>query len=170
MADQTKTVELKNTISKMGTGFIGQIKNFVSTNKFNIGIAVGVLVLLAAVGYFFRSYFNKKFAQKTGFEDDVNEKKECQFIFFYTTWCPYCKKFLPIWNEFSTKWNGKTLNGYLISMSEVDCDQDEATANKFDVVGYPTIKCVMNGKTTDFDAKPSRDSLNQFLTTCVGNA
>ena len=51
-------------------------------------------------------------------------------------------------------------------MSEVDCDADEATANRFEVNGYPTIKCLMNGKSTDFDAKPSLSTLNQFLDSC----
>ena len=73
---------------------------------------------------------------------------------------------MPVWQEFAKKWNGKTKNGYMIITSELDCDQNEAVANKYNVQGYPTIKCIMNGKVTDFDAKPTASSLSQFLEAC----
>ena len=136
------------------------------SNAVTVGIVLGVLVLLTVVGYLFSDYLNNKL-NKNNAKNNVNSEKDtCEFMFFYTTWCPYCKKALPIWQEFSKQMNGKVKNGYEIIMTEVDCDQDEATANRFDVTGYPTIKCIMNGKSTDFDAKPSLTTLNQFLESC----
>jgi len=159
--------KLQNTITQQGLGIFNQIKEFLLTNAVTLGMVVGVIVLLVLIGYFFSDYLNSKFKKNSGDRNDRKRDSEtCEFIFFYTAWCPYCKKALPVWQEFSKQWNGKTKNGYMIQMTEVDCDQDEATANRFDVTGYPTIKCIMDGKTTDFDAKPSLTTMNQFLESC----
>ena len=53
--------------------------------------------------------------------------------------------------------------GYRINFIEVDCDKDKATADKFNVQGYPTIKLVKGNRITDFDARPSKDTLIEFL-------
>ena len=157
---------LKNTMTLKGISVLTQIKDFLMSNAVTVGMVLGVLVLLTVVGYLFSDYLNSKFNKNAGNMNKEQNKDTCEFIFFYTTWCPYCKKALPVWEEFSKQWNGKMKNGYEIIMTEVDCDQDEATANRFDVTGYPTIKCIMNGKSTDFDAKPSLTTLNQFLESC----
>ena len=156
-----------NTLMVKGASIFQKFKDFVMENKMTIGIVVAVVGLIVVVVMFFRNYVNRMFQQNTGeTRKPKKAEKTCEVIFFYTTWCPYCKKALPIWQEFSKQWNGKVKNGYMMQMSEVDCDADEATANRFEVNGYPTIKCLMNGKSTDFDAKPSLSTLNQFLDSC----
>ena len=170
----TPATNLKNTIQQKitttGSTFFEVAKNFILTNKFTIGLIIAALVLILTSIFFFQDFFNKQFSKKPTNEpnEDDDGENTCEIIFFYTTWCPYCKKALPVWQEFSQQWNGEQLNGYTITTSEVDCDADEALANKFDVTGYPTIKCIMNGKVTDYQAKPSVETLNQFLHTCVG--
>ena len=57
----------------------------------------------------------------------------------------------------------KKVNGVRINFMEVDCDKDTATANKFKIEGYPTIKLVNNGRIVEYDAKPDSDTLQQFL-------
>jgi hypothetical protein len=51
-------------------------------------------------------------------------------------------------------------------MTEIDCETNVAMANKYNVVGYPTIKLVKNDKVFEYDAKPELESLNQFLASC----
>ena len=55
-----------------------------------------------------------------------------------------------------------------IKFSEVDCDINEAAADKYNVDGYPTIKMVKNKKVIDYDAKPELPSLNKFLKSSLG--
>jgi hypothetical protein len=38
---------------------------------------------------------------------------------------------------------------------------------KYKVEGYPTIKLLANDKVYDFDAKPSKQNLTQFVTTVL---
>jgi len=85
------------------------------------------------------------------------------FYYFYTTWCPYCKKSMVEWSKFKQEWNQKTYQGYTLQFHEVDCDIQEALANKYNVTQYPTIKLIKNGSIFDFDAKPTISTLTSFL-------
>jgi hypothetical protein len=164
----------ENVIVKKGftVPTVADAKEFVQKNlgqmdyKVIAMVVAGIAVLVVGI-IFLKQYFDTKVKENSGIDEvDDDGEKTCEIIFFFTTWCPYCKKFLPAWKDFSAKWNGKTKNGYQIIMTEVDCDQEEAVANRFNVTGYPTIKCVKDGKTTDFDAKPTPEALNQFLNSC----
>ena len=140
-------------------------KTWLTSNATAVAIGVVAVVLIVGAIYFGQKYLTKKFLNKDE-EEDLDEESTCEFIFFYTTWCPYSKKAMEEWTKFSKQWNGTTKDGVTIVMTEIDCDQNEAVANKFDINGYPTIKCVMNGKVTNFDARPTLKSLNLFLESC----
>jgi thioredoxin-like negative regulator of GroEL len=61
----------------------------------------------------------------------------------------------------------KKVNGRQITFIDVDCDADTATAETFEVKGYPTIKLVKDGQVIEYDAKPDKDTLMEFLQTTV---
>ena len=50
-----------------------------------------------------------------------------------------------------------------INCLEINCDEDESTADKYKVEAYPTIKLVKDGTVYEYDAKPNVDTLGQFL-------
>ena len=60
-------------------------------------------------------------------------------------------------------YQGKTINNMKIKCLDVNCDDDESTADKYKVEAYPTIKLVKDGTVYDYDAKPNVDTLGQFL-------
>ena len=128
-------------------------------------IAGGVvfLALLIAFAVVFYRYKMKK--NETEEEDDDGEKL-CEVFYFYTTWCPICKKVRPEWDKFASQWNGKSRDGTTIVTNEVDCDQNEALANKYQIKAYPTVICLMNGKKTELEANPTAETLNHFLDSC----
>lgn len=117
------------------------------------GVAAIILIFIA--GYFIKSKLKKK--------EEPNKVKTCELFYFYTTWCPYCKKAMVEWNNFKAEWNHKTLNGYVLQFREVDCDANESLAAKYNVTKYPTIKLVKDDIVIDYDAKPTIDSLTRFL-------
>ena len=55
------------------------------------------------------------------------------------------------------------VKGVKIIFKEIDCDQDIEIADKFKVNGYPSIKLVYENKIYDYDAKPNKETLYQFL-------
>jgi len=131
-------------------------KVFSKTNLLIFGVVVTV------VGVAFLIYRNKKVKAVQKRDDEM----VCEIFYFYTPWCPYCKKARLEWDKFKEPLQRTTRDGYLLLFTEVDCDANEALANKFAVESYPTIKCVKDGTVTDYDARPSLATLNQFLDSC----
>ena len=43
----------------------------------------------------------------------------------------------------------------------------KVVTTEFNVEGYPTIKLLKDGQIIEYDAKPSKDTLNQFLNTVL---
>ena len=98
--------------------------------------------------------------------DSNSNNKDITIIYFYTEWCPYCKKSKPEWNKFKELVNLQEF-GKSITFKEVDCDKDQEIANNYKIEGYPTIKLIYKGDVYDYDAKPEFNSLKQFLNTTV---
>ena len=133
-------------------------------------ILLSVVIFSIVAGFVLRNEYNKR--KKKELVDSVTNSpdtvtKQCEMIYFYTTWCPYCKRARPEWDAFKEEWKNKKINGYLITFTEVDCDINETTANKYDVKSYPTIKLIKEGQVYDFDARPTSDSLTQFAITML---
>ena len=95
-------------------------------------------------------------------------------ILFTASWCPYCKTMenKGIFKDFKEQHQDKIVHNYRLDIQTIDCsdDQDPDIKSKLDqynVDGFPSIKLLKEGdppsKAIDFDAKPTLDSLNQFV-------
>jgi thiol-disulfide isomerase/thioredoxin len=141
-----------------------------------------VLVLVAAllIGvsvYIFRTYISNKVnptyvdnKEFTAENTDNNEAKEATLLLFHVNWCMYCKKAMPEWNKFKNDYDGKVVKGYKLVFKEYECSDDNneetnSLLDKYDVDGYPTIILVKDGVKEKFDAKPTYDSLEEFVKT-----
>ena len=92
--------------------------------------------------------------------------KTATLYYFYTTWCPQCKKATPEWKAIQSATNG-VVKGKNIIFKEVDCDSDTATADQFNITGYPTIKLIYDDKTYEYDAKPRKRGLIKIFTRSI---
>ena len=99
--------------------------------------------------------------------EDGTDTREAELMFFYTDWCPHCKTAKPDWAEVKAEYENKTINGYHIIFTEVNCttetDEVEKLMNKYKIEGYPTIKLLKDGQIIEYDAKPTKDTIIQFL-------
>lgn len=137
-------------------------------------IVIALVVFVLACIYVYTQYIapsvksdyvpNKEFVPE-GIDEQPTETAD--LYFFYTLWCPHCKKSKPIWEELKSQVGNNTINGVRINFIEVDCDKDTETADKFKVEGYPTIKMVRGNQIIEYDAKPNLETLNQFLQTSL---
>ena len=97
--------------------------------------------------------------------------KEAEILMFSTDWCPHCKSAKPEWEQAKTEFEGKTVNGYTIIFTDVNCTNEspdvEKMMNQYKVEGFPTIKMVKDGNVVDFDAKPTKANLSQFINATV---
>ena len=142
-----------------------RLTKLVGNTQFVIIILV-FLIFLAAAFFLYRQYvgrnLSKDYVTNNEFSQD-GKMQTADIYFFYTTWCPHCKTAKPIWNDFKAEMEDQTVNGYTLNFFEVDCDKDQATSDKFKVKGFPTIKLVNGNKIIEYDAKPSKVNLMEFV-------
>ena len=93
--------------------------------------------------------------------------KHAELMLFYVDWCPHCKTAKPIWEELQSEYQDKTINGYNVVFTEINCTTEtaeiEQLMNKYKIEGYPTIKLLKDGQIIEYDAKPNKETLVQFL-------
>lgn len=155
--------------------FLDSLKNMFSQNGYKnmILMAIIFLIFILVAIYTYRKYVSKKinpeYVANSEFvpEGTTKQNDVADLYFFYTTWCPHCKKSMPIWQSLKSDFDNKEFKGTTINFIEVDCDKDTALAEKFNVEGYPTIKLVKGNQVIEYDAKPSKETLMEFLQTSL---
>jgi len=100
-----------------------------------------------------------------------SNSKDAEIMLFYVDWCPHCKTAKPAWNDVKSEYENKTINGYKVIFTEVNCTEETAEVehlmNKYNIEGFPTIKLLKDGQVIEYDAKPTKDTLTQFLNTVL---
>ena len=144
-----------------------------------IFIIIGILVFIT-VGFSYYYFYLKPYMQATyrATNDGVNHDTSgngngstAELLFFYADWCPHCKTAKPIWEGLKKEYDDENINGYNMTFTDVNCstesEQTSKLMDKYSVEGFPTIKLLKNGEVIEFDAKPTKDNLNQFLQTVL---
>lgn len=156
--------------------FLSTIKTAGSRLNNSTFIIIGVVILFAIIAFLYYYYYivpetNSKYkpnSEQISIDDNGNS---AELLFFYADWCPHCKTAKPIWNDLKTEYQNKTINGYHVVFTEINCSEESAEVeklmNQYNVEGYPTIKLLKDGQVIEYDAKPSKDTLTQFLNTVL---
>jgi thiol-disulfide isomerase/thioredoxin len=159
------------------SGILSKIKSAGSSLNSTTWMIIGAVLLftiIAAVYYFYYVAPQMKPKYKPNSEhlsQDSDSNKSAELLFFFADWCPHCKAAKPIWNDLKAQYENKTINGYKVIFTEVDCSEETAEVdkmmNQYNIEGYPTIKLLKDGQVIEYDAKPSKETLNQFLNTVL---
>ena len=163
-----------NTLQQSG-GMLDNIKDTVSNNKI---IIVAIFAFIGLAIYLYFTYMAPKL--KPAFssneegnhnDDDGNDKKTAEMFLFYVDWCPHCKTAKPAWNDLKSEYENKTINGYKVIFTEVNCTNESAEIqtmmDKYKIDGFPTIKLLKDGQIIEYDAKPTKETMEQFLNTVL---
>ena len=158
-----------NILSRVSV-FFGNI----SSNTLMIVVFVLIFSAISLYYYFYYVYPKMKPAYQPDREtmDNSNGSSNvAELLLFYVDWCPHCKTAKPIWNELKNEYENKTINGHKIVFTEINCTTEtaeiEQMVNKYNIEGYPTIKLLKDGQVIEYDAKPSKATLEQFLNTVL---
>jgi thiol-disulfide isomerase/thioredoxin len=173
MAGATPMIKTSNTLYSriMSSG------SKMSTTTLLIIVGVIIFVILAIYYYYNHVSPKLKTSYRANSEGDFGSEgnsgptKQAELMLFYADWCPHCKTAKPIWNELKTQYQNKTINGYQVIFTDVNCSTESAETeqmmNKYNIEGFPTIKLLKDGQIIEYDAKPTKDTLNEFLNTVL---
>jgi thiol-disulfide isomerase/thioredoxin len=149
-------------------------------SEYKWSIILGVIALIGLVLILYYYVFKPISTTPVNYSansehDTVNSSsknsKDAEIMFFYVDWCPHCKTAKPAWNDVKSEYENKTINGYKVIFTEINCTEEtaevESLMNKYNIEGFPTIKLLKDGQVVEYDAKPTKDTLTQFLNTVL---
>jgi thiol-disulfide isomerase/thioredoxin len=155
------------------SGILSKIKSAGGNISYTaiIAIVAGILFIILALLYYFYYVAPQKNAKYQANQGSNEPTNNAELLFFFADWCPHCKTAKPIWDELKSQYQTKTINGYQVIFTEINCTEETAEVdkmmNKYNVEGYPTIKLLKDGQVIEYDAKPSKETLTQFLNTVL---
>ena len=150
-------------------GAISQIKS-TSWQTILVVILAILFIVIAIIYYYYYVVpsMKPKYTQKVGSGDS---DKTANLMLFYVDWCPHCKTAKPEWNKLKDEYQDRTINGYVVTFTEINCTEETPDVtqlmNQYKIESYPTIKLVKDGQIIEYDAKPNKDTLVQFLNTVL---
>jgi len=168
-----------NPMFKSSNSFYSRIMSNaakISTSTIMIIVALIIFVILAIYYYYYHISPKIKTSYHANSEEQFNSSnsgpnKQAELMLFYADWCPHCKTAKPIWNDLKTQYQNKTINGYQVIFTEINCTSETAETeqmmNKYNIEGFPTIKLLKDGQIIEYDAKPTKETLNEFLNTVL---
>ena len=123
-------------------------------------------LLLIIYNKYITTFISQKHVLNNEFINKTDKNTEILILYFYTEWCPYCKKSMPEIDKFEEYIKGENAsNNYIITLTKIDCDKDSTLADKYKVDAYPTIKLIYKNTVYDYDTKPNKVNLIQFMET-----
>jgi len=169
-----------NSLSLGGQGnsnsYMSSITNSLSSMSSMTIIFIITLILFSLLaGYYYYYYIlpemNAQYQPNNEKVTGNESSNTAELLFFYANWCPHCKSAKPIWDELKAEYENKSINGYKVIFTDVDCSEEtsetEKMMNQYNIEGYPTIKLLKDGQVIEYDAKPSKETLVQFLSTVL---
>lgn len=163
-----KPINMNNSVNNISGGMISSFMNWKT-----IGIVVAVILFVGFAYYIYKQYVSQTsfHANRENIPKDSNSNKTATLILFYVDWCPHCKQSKPEWYSLKTEYEGKSINGYNLVFVEHNCTNETAEITelieKYGIEGYPTIKLLKDNQIIEYDAKPTKATMLQFLNTVL---
>ena len=127
-----------------------------------------VIVILIVFYYGYLNFSKPTYHLNT---EGMSNNKQAELLFFYADWCPHCKTAKPVLEELRNDYENRAINGYNIIFTDINCSNETAEVtkmmDKYNIEGFPTIKLLKEGQVIEFDAKPTRANLEEFLNTVL---
>jgi len=81
-----------------------------------------------------------------------------ELVYFHMNGCGHCKRFTPIWDEFSGKYNGE------VKLKKLERNEAGGMLDKYEIQGFPTILLLdEQGNKKVFEGERSISGLESFI-------
>jgi thioredoxin-like negative regulator of GroEL len=136
---------------------LGWIKTL--TKKFNKLPAIGqfavAILIMVIVRYLLHLVIYSNFL--SNYLENFGNPKE--LVYFHMNGCGHCKRFSPIWDEFSSKYNGE------LKLKKLERKEAGDLLQKYEVKGFPTVLMLdEQGNKKEFQGDRSVTGLESFIT------
>jgi hypothetical protein len=98
------------------------------------------------------------------------DQNQAKFMFFYTNWCPHCKKAQAPWASFKQMFKTRTYTygGKQIEFQEINAEGDKGKAALYKISAYPTFKLETSDKLYEMIGAPNSATFRAFLISALG--
>lgn len=135
------------------------------------GITLGIVVIAIMGWYIWKGVPpGSRVIQEKAVNSDGLEENQAKFMFFYTTWCPHCKKAHQPWASFKEFLKTKRYGygGKQILFEDVNAESDKGKAALYKINAYPTFKVETTENMYEMVGPPSVSTFRAFLTDALG--
>jgi len=136
-------------------------------------ILILVIFFLFVAGYVYNKYvtpvIDSDYTPNNEFTKPSEYDEEVDIYLFTVEWCPHSKNAIPVWEEIKEEYNNKKFNNYKLNFIQVDGEENQELADKYNVEAFPTIKLVKGKQIIEYDAKPSVEHLKEFLNSTLSS-
>jgi len=137
-----------------------------------VAIVIVTFLLIVLVWRLVRGHYpgSKYIIEDPPAETNGLDNKHARFMFFYASWCPWCRKADPIWRSFkktveSTK---AKYGGVTVDFEEINIEHDKGRTALYNVKEYPTFKLETSDKVYKLIAIPDKLTFEDFLVGVLG--
>ena len=135
---------------------LGWIKTL--TKKFNKLPAIGqfavAILIMVIVRYLLHLIIYSNFL--SNYLENFGNPKEV--VYFHMNGCGHCKRFSPIWDEFSSKYNGG------LKLKKLERKEAGDLLQKYEVKGFPTVLMLdEQGNKKEFQGDRTVSGLESFV-------
>ncbi|XP_014470673.1 PREDICTED: thioredoxin domain-containing protein 5 isoform X2 [Dinoponera quadriceps] len=89
------------------------------------------------------------------------------FVKFYAPWCGHCQKLAPTWDELANSLR----HDDAVSISKIDCTQYRSACGQFDIMGYPTLLWIEDGKKVEkYAGQRSHEELKAYVSSMLAKS
>jgi len=124
-------------------------------------ISICIIIIIAIIGWYYYYSSNTETFTNTELTHTAD------LMYFFTDWCPYCKKAKPEWAKIMEYLDSNKINNYNVHCAEYDCTTQspevEALMDKYKIEGFPTLKLRVNGNIKSFESTLTKDNVIDFL-------
>lgn len=95
------------------------------------------------------------------FDEAISSNSDGLLVEFYAPWCGHCKQLAPEWAKAAQVLRA---NASPIKLAKVDATEAKDLASKYDVRGFPTIKFLRNGQSSDYQGGRTESEIVSWVT------
>jgi thiol-disulfide isomerase/thioredoxin len=136
-------------------------------------ITISVLVVLISIlGYYYATgiWPGAKIIQQRPSLDNTIAPGTAKFMFFYASWCPYCRDAVPVLDSLKQliRNSNYTYGGHAVTFEDINAYADKGKAALYKIKAYPTFKVETKDQLYEMVGKPTVSNFRAFLISALG--